>query len=85
MVLRSSPFTQVDIDSPPELDIVKQIASTPELAALIDEMYFEYHFRFGSGLQFGWGNIDPKRGDTDAALHLFRKLRMQGVRAHFWV
>ena len=77
--------SQVDIDSPPELNIVQRIANEPELAALVDELYFEYHFRYGSKLQFGWGDINRSHGDTDTALHLFYQLRARGVRAHFWI
>ncbi len=44
---------KVDIDTPDvELTIVETLAERPELAALVDELFFEYHFFF-DGLNFG--------------------------------
>ena len=74
---------KVDIDTPfAELTIMEAIADRPEIAALIDEIFFEYHFWF-DGLEFGWlGNV---QGDVDTAVGLMRRLRALGVRAHFWI
>ena len=78
-------IVKVDIDSPPELEIVKRIAHDAQLASLVDEIYFECHYAYGQNLQFGWGSIPRERADTDSALLLFRTLRERGVRAHFWI
>ena len=79
--LPSSP--QVDIDtSAIELAIVEAIAERPEIAALIDELYFEYHFYF-DGHNFGWGG--HVSGDVDTAVSLMHRLRTLGIRAHFWI
>lgn len=107
---------KVDIDgagefgsAAPELEIVEIIAARPELARLVDELFFEYHFWF-DGLNFGWGrrksafsqplfdelelrsrNLSalaarPKRMRTvDDALRLMHRLRMLGIRSHFWI
>ncbi len=79
---------KVDIDNGPELQIVEAIASRPDLAAIIDELFFEYHFWF-DGLDFGWGEDPSPPGDgrhtIDTAIALFTKLRKAGVRAHFWI
>ena len=38
---------KVDVDnSDVELSIVEAIAASPELANLVDELFFEYHFDF---------------------------------------
>ena len=81
---------KIDIDGGPELEIVRQIVADESVAALIDELYFEYHFYF-DGLNFGWAT--HARGehhssgmhDVDDALRLMRRLRERGIRAHFWV
>lgn len=71
----------------PELQIAQAIATRPHLARLVDEIYFEYHF-YMDGLSFGWGRDWAKLkalGNVDDALGLMRKLRQQGIRAHFWI
>ena len=74
---------KIDIDTPEvELTIVQAIAEKPFLAALIDELYFEYHFYY-DGLDFGWKT--ETKGDVDSALGLMRRLRDLGIRAHFWI
>ena len=65
-----------------ELAIVEAIAERPEIAALIDELYFEYHFYF-DGHDFGWGGAVS--GDVDTAVSLMHRLRTLGIRAHFWI
>lgn len=73
---------KIDIDGGPELQIVEAIANRPELAAVVDELLFEYHFWF-DGLHFGW---KPNHSETvDDALDLMHKLRRAGVRSHFWI
>ena len=77
---------KVDIDTPEiELNVVEALAARPELAALVDELFFEYHFYF-DGHDFGWGPQDAAAlADVDDALLLMRRLRQQGIRAHFWI
>ena len=76
---------KVDIDGGPELEIMRAIADSPKLARLVDEVYFECHFR-GFPVDFGWG---PYLGESSPTakdcLELMRKLRHGGVRSHFWV
>ena len=83
-------IVKIDVDAPGvEMAIVHAIAEGP-LATRVDELYFEYHFHFDDGLNFGW--YDPARrhakqlvGDVDSALGLMRRLRELGVRSHFWI
>ncbi|CAL1129397.1 unnamed protein product [Cladocopium goreaui] len=46
---------KVDIEGGPELNIVESIAHIPELSELVDELYFEYHFRF-----WDWSTLDSQ-------------------------
>ena len=72
-------------DHGPELPIVREIIKQPELARLVDELYFEYHFYF-DGIDFGWGVTRPSNQDSvDEALELMQKLRRLGIRSHFWI
>ena len=70
--LISTQVVKIDIDTPAvELAIVEAIAERPEIAALIDELYFEYHFYF-DGMGFGWGPAAAVSGDVDTAMDLFQ-------------
>ena len=60
------------------------IAADARLLALVDELWFEYHFQFDRGVEFGWKNSHFNR-TVDDALRLMSTLRSRGVRAHFWV
>ena len=51
-------------------------------AALIDELYFEYHFWLDGMEDLGWQAVD---GDVDTAMGLMHRLRELGIRAHFWI
>ena len=74
---------KLDIDTPAtEQTIIAVLAQQPNLAALIDELFFEYHFFF-DGLDFGWG--DKVDGDVDTAIGTMYRLRSLGIRAHFWI
>jgi len=80
---------KVDIDYPPlEAKIVQGIRDRPELTALVDELYFEYHFQWNHN-NFGWGSGVGQPNFTndtvDDALSLMSALRHKGVRAHFWI
>lgn len=74
---------KLDIDTPAiEHTIIGALTQRPDLASLIDELFFEYHFYF-DGLNFGWG--EGVEGDVDTALATMHRLRELGIRAHFWV
>ena len=95
-VAKASPedfvVVKVDIDtSAIELALVEAIAERPEVAALVDELYFEYHFYY-DGMNFGWNepgpgavNYEVPGSDVDTAVGLMYRLRTLGVRAHFWI
>ena len=74
---------KLDIDTPAiEQTIIAVLSQRPDLAALVDELFFEYHFDF-DGLDFGWDlNV---QGDVDTALGTMFRLRSLGIRAHFWI
>ena len=75
---------KLDIDTPAiEQTIIAVLSQRPDLAALVDELFFEYHFDF-DGLDFGWGDLNVQ-GDVDTALGTMFRLRSLGIRAHFWI
>ena len=76
---------KVDVDGGPELQVVHAIALLPELAALVDELFFEAHFHEDADVRdFGWGFVDRTR-TIDNTLQLMQRLRVAGVRSHFWI
>ena len=73
---------KLDIDTPAaEHVIINILAERPELAAKVDEFFFEYHYYF-DGMGFGWHTCG---GDVDTAMGLMHRLRILGIRAHFWI
>jgi FkbM family methyltransferase len=86
-VARPEDFVAVklDIDTPAiEQTIIGTLTQRPDLAALIDELFFEYHFHFDANIDFGWGDV-PESISVDAALATMHRLRELGIRAHFWI
>lgn len=78
---------KLDIDTPAiEQTIIGALTQRPDLASLIDELYFEYHFGFDD-INFGWGSSSklPEHADVDTALATMHRLRELGIRAHFWI
>ena len=63
---------KVDIDGGPELQIVESIARHPELSALVDEIFFEYHFYF-DGIGFGWPPVTKDSRSRAVLVSLFRQ------------
>ena len=63
---------------------MRTIANDDGLLALVDELFFEYHFRYDGSHNFGWGKLG--KGQTvDDALRLMYRLRRAGIRSHFWI
>ena len=81
---------KLDVDTPSvEIPIALEILNDPEIHPLIDEFFFELHFRCEVLMDCGWGRKIPEEWDglkldRPSALKLFRDLRMKGIRAHFW-
>lgn len=84
---------KVDIDeSELEKKIVNAIATDPALSELVDELFFEYHYHFGTN-RGPWGFTQQTNASDDQytpdtvndALNLMRRLRDVGIRSHFWV
>ena len=59
---------KVDIEGGPELNIVESIAHIPELSELVDELYFENHFRFWEMAKY-WGG-----GNWGGDLAIFNRI-----------
>jgi hypothetical protein len=81
---------KLDIDAPTiELSLASTLLSDSKVAALVDEFFFEIHYRCELMMLCGWGNISdtPKREirlDRLPVMEFFQKLRYAGVRSHFW-
>lgn len=81
---------KLDIDTPNvEIPIVLDILNDTEIHPLLDEFFFELHFRCEVLMDCGWGYGMPEtfqglKLDRPSALKLFRDLRRKGIRAHFW-
>ena len=81
---------KLDIDTPQvEIPLVLQLNGSTELAQLVDEFFFELHFRCEFMRYCGWRYKMPEvfdglRLDRPSALKLFSDLRHKGIRAHIW-
>merc|ERR1712194_99870 len=80
---------KLDIDDGPEMEIIWAIAARPELSALIDELFFEFHFDEervpGEFINHEWVNAKVRGTNVDTAIGLMAHLRKLGIRAHFWI
>ena len=81
---------KLDVDHPDtENPIAMQLAQDSALSQLVDEFFFELHFRCEVMTSCGWGKQVPdvlaglklERADV---LRYFLKLRQLGIRAHIW-
>jgi hypothetical protein len=81
---------KLDVDTPAvEIPIVLEILRNPDIHHLLDEFFFELHFRCEVLMDCGWGFGMPETFeglglDRPSALKLFRDLRKVGIRSHFW-
>jgi len=81
---------KLDIDAPDvEIPIALALAQDAALASLVDEFFFELHFRCEFLMYCGWGTgiAETSHGlrlNTYNAMKLFMQLREMGVRSHFW-
>lgn len=81
---------KLDIDTPDiEVPLVLSLLANSSFSELVDEFFFELHFRCEIMMPCGWDSAMPEqfrglRLDRPGALELFRDLRSKGVRAHFW-
>jgi len=79
---------KLDIDNVPAEQAIMRHIGRPQIARLVDELFFEYHFNFDN-LNFGWqsqiGGVHHVNDTVDDALRLMQSMRRKGVRAHFWI
>ena len=82
---------KLDIDTPDvEIAIALEMLQNVEVRNLIDEFFWEFHFRCDIMMYCGWGNdmrpmINGLNLSSRAdAMHLFRRYRLHGIRSHFW-
>ena len=81
---------KLDIDHPEtELDLAVELLNDQYLIELVDEFFFEAHFRCDVMMACGWGTIKDteKRQivlDRLPVMQFFQKVRHNGIRSHFW-
>jgi hypothetical protein len=81
---------KLDIDSPNyEMPIAQSLLHDPLVTALVDEFFFELHFRCEVMTSCGWGKRVPAEShglklDRPDVMRFFLQLRQQGIRAHIW-
>ena len=81
---------KLDIDHPDmEMPIALSLLSDPRIGELVDEFFFELHFRCEVMTSCGWGKRVPYEShgmvlDRPHVLQFFIDLRKKGIRAHIW-
>eukprot|EP01041_Mallomonas_annulata_P013430 gene13430-28479_t len=81
---------KLDIDTPyVEIPIALSLLQNPEFYTIIDEFFFELHFRCEILRSCCWREPTPHKFgeyvmDRAGALEFFSDLRKRGIRAHFW-
>eukprot|EP01032_Pedospumella_encystans_P013491 gene13491-15528_t len=81
---------KLDVDTPEvEIPIVQDLVADEALHRLVDEFFFELHFRCEIMMYCGWRDKMPVEHnglklDRPHALQLFTTLRQKGIRAHVW-
>jgi hypothetical protein len=77
-------IVKIDFDTPlVEMELLQTILKYPEVAELIDELYFEHHVNVDlMKLHWNTRNLDVYQSES---IKLFTSLREIGIRAHSWV
>jgi hypothetical protein len=81
---------KLDIDTPDiEIPILIDLLTDPQLLDLVDEFFFEMHFRCEVMMYCGWSANTSEESHgirlyRDEVLKIFSRLRHAGVRSHFW-
>lgn len=82
---------KLDVDSPSvEIPVALELQRNKELQGLVDEFFFELHFRCEYMLPCGWNYHPPPEKmnglvlDRLHAHQFFTSLRQSGIRAHIW-
>jgi hypothetical protein len=67
-----------------ERPILQAILHSPDVAARVDELYFEHHVTLPEMTGY-WGASAAADEDLRTSVELFTRLRQLGIRAHSWV
>jgi len=74
-----------------EMELADQVASDPELAARIDDLFYEHHVWGNDATNDGWWqrlqeqNVTHNGNMLYNSFHMFTNLREKGVGAHSWI
>lgn len=74
---------KLDIDSPLEMQVVRQLLTNKELLGLVDEFYFEHHVRNDVMKMHGLGGNDPKTS-LKTWYDMVLPARRKGLHMHSW-
>ena len=70
------------------MPLAQSILEDTELTKLVDEFFFELHFKCEIMFLCGWGSPTKVYGDLKldriSAMNFFKKFRDKGIRSHFW-
>ena len=73
---------KLDIDNKRiEMSLMEQIMLDPVLLALIDEFYYEHHFRDSAMAMHGWMSFTTTLSEL---YQLIIPMRSKGFRFHYW-
>lgn len=81
---------KLDIDHPAiETEIAQKLLLDSQISNLVDEFFFELHFRCEIMMYCGWGDKIPRaisglQLDRVSAMTFFVNLRKRGIRSHLW-
>ena len=81
---------KLDIDTPSvEIPLALELLRNPHVSKLVDEFFFELHFRCEIMKRCGWKDKMPEEYmglqlDRLHAMLYFQELRKLGIRAHIW-
>jgi len=82
---------KLDVDNPAvEIPQAMALLKDPDVAKLVDEFFYELHFRCEILLTCGWGDThieeeyEGLKMDRSHVLQFFTELRKVGIRAHIW-
>ena len=81
---------KLDIDKPEtEIPIAMEILENVDVRNLVDEFFFELHFRCEIMMTCAWGTKMPPTYlglnlSRSHAMDFFQRFRLHGIRSHFW-
>jgi len=78
---------KVDVDNDAiELELLQQVLTSPDLHALIDEVFWQHHVKYSPMEKYpNWARKVDSQFTLADSFKLLSSLRHKGIRAHAWV